>query len=77
MPRILVNVSWGIWASMDLADTVSDMVTEFYLISTGKLARYWFFWFYLVLSSAFPEQKMGRKNVSANQNGEGGGKWEW
>ncbi len=36
-----------------------------------------FFWFYLVLSSAFPEQKMARKNVSANQNGEGGGKWEW
>ncbi len=36
--------------------------------------------FFLVLFGSkfwIPEQKMARKNVSANQNGEGGGKWEW
>ncbi len=35
--------------------------------------------FLLLFGSKFwiPEQKMARKNVSANQNGEGGGKWEW
>jgi hypothetical protein len=31
----------------------------------------------MVLGSAFSEPKTARKNVSANQNGEGGGKWEW
>ncbi len=46
-------------------------------VAAAEAVRYRFFWFYLVLSSAFPEQKMARKNVSANQNGEGGGKWEW
>ncbi len=39
MPRILVNVTWGIWALMDLADTVSDMVTECYLIGAWELAK--------------------------------------
>jgi hypothetical protein len=38
--------------------------------------RYRFFLLYLVLSSVFPEQKMAMKNVRANQNGKGGGKWD-
>ncbi len=29
-----------------------------------------------LVGSAFPEPKMERKNVCANRNGEGGGKWE-
>jgi hypothetical protein len=36
--------------------------------------------FFLVLFGSkfwIPKQKMARKNVSENQNGEGGGKWEW
>ncbi len=32
-------MTWGIWVLMDLADTVSDMVTECYLIGVGKLAK--------------------------------------
>ncbi len=43
-------------------------------VDIRSIPRYRFFWFYLVLSSAFPEQKMARKNVSVNQNGKGGGK---
>ncbi len=39
MPRILVNVTWGIWALLDLAETVSDMVSEWYLIGMGELAK--------------------------------------
>ena len=33
-----------------------------------------FFWFWMLLSSAFSEPTSARKDVSANQNGEVGGK---
>ena len=36
-----------------------------------------FFLLRMLLGSAFPEPKSARKDVSANQNGEVGGKWEW
>jgi hypothetical protein len=33
-----------------------------------------FFWFWMLLGSSFPKPKSARKDVSANQNGEIGGK---
>ncbi len=37
--RICINVAWGIWALIDLAETVLGMVMKEYLIGTGKLAK--------------------------------------
>jgi hypothetical protein len=39
LPRIHVNVTWSIWGLIDSAETISDMMTEGYLVGMGKLVK--------------------------------------
>jgi hypothetical protein len=54
----------GIWINVNVYLFIWIKLVPFFFVLFGS--KFW-----------IPEQKMARKNVSANQNGKGGGKWEW